>query len=67
MDVNSYVGNKDELTWVDNLTSKTDIFFKPSNGQNGNFNNHKQLIIQIIFMASCSEEVYVKVLEKQAS
>ena len=41
-----------------NLTSKTGIFFKPSNGQNGNFNNHKQLITQMIFMASCIEEIY---------
>ena len=28
-----------------NLTSKTVIFFKPLNRQNGNFNNHKELII----------------------
>ena len=28
-----------------NLTSKTVIFFKPLNPQNGNFSNHKQLII----------------------
>ena len=34
------------------------FFFKPSNGQNGNFNNHKQLITQMIFMASCIEEIY---------
>ena len=50
-----------------NLTSKTGIFFKPSNGQNENFNNHKQLIIQMIFMARCIEEVYLKLLDKQAS
>ena len=50
-----------------NLTSKTDIFFKSSNGQNGNFNNHKQLIIQMIFMASCIEGIYFKVLDKQAA
>ena len=49
-----------------NLTL-TSIFFKPSNGQNGNFNNDKQLIIQMIFMASCIEEIYLKVLDKQAS
>ena len=49
-----------------NLTL-TSIFFKPSNGQNGNFNNNKQLIIQMIFMASCIEEIYLKVLDKQAS
>ena len=46
---------------------KTGIFFKPSNGQNENFNNHKQLIIQMIFMARCIEEVYLKLLDKQAS
>ena len=49
-----------------NLTL-TSIFFKPSNGQNGNFNNNKQLIIQMIFMASCIEEIYLKVLDKQSS
>ena len=41
--------------------------FKPSDRQNENFNNHKQLIIQKFFMASCIEEIYVKVLDKQAS
>ena len=39
---------------------KNGHFFKPSNGQNGNFNNHKQLIIQLIFMAICIEEIYLK-------
>ena len=48
-----------------NETSKMSIFFKPSNRQNGDFNNHKQLIIQMIFMASCIEEIYLKVLDKQ--
>ena len=46
---------------------KNGHFFKPSNRQNGNFSNHKQLIIQMIFMASCIEEIYLKVLDKQAS
>ena len=45
---------------------KNGHFFKPSDRQNENFNNHKQLIIQIIFMASCIEEIYLKVLDKQA-
>ena len=48
-----------------NETSKMSIVFKPSNRQNGDFNNHKQLIIQMIFMASCIEEIYLKVLDKQ--
>ena len=42
-------------------------FFSNRQAGNGNFNNHKQLIIQMIFMASCIEEVYLKVLDKQAS
>ena len=50
-----------------NLTSKTGIFFKLSKEQNGNFNNRNQLIIQMIFMTSCTEEIYLEVLDKQAS
>ena len=50
-----------------NLTSKTGIFLKLSDGQNGNFNNHNQLIIQMICIASCIEEIYLKVLDKQSS
>ena len=50
-----------------NITSKTSIFFKPSNKPNWKFNNHKQLIIQMMFMASCIEEIYLKVMDKQAS
>ena len=46
---------------------KNGHFLKPSNRQNGNFNIHKQMIIQMIFMASCIEEIYLKVLDKQAS
>ena len=43
---------------------KNGHFLKPSNRQNGNFNIHKQMIIQMIFMASCIEEIYLKVLDK---
>ena len=43
---------------------KNGHFLKLSNRQNGNFNIHKQLIIQMIFMASCIEEIYLKVLDK---
>ena len=43
---------------------KNGHFFKPSNRQNGNFSNDKELIIQMIFMASCIEEIYLKVLDK---
>ena len=55
------------LPLAHNLSSKTGIFFRPWNGKNWNFNNHKQLIIQMIIMASCIKEIYLKVLGKQAS
>ena len=31
------------------------------------FNKHKKLIIQMIFIASCIEEIYLNILDKQPS